>query len=82
MHGGARDNGGAGRRSPLHLSNCGDQEDGRWSTPGWRSLREDGGGGLLTNLLTFSQQTVVERKSFVTKIVYIVDSVEDFLSSA
>ena len=50
--------------------------------PGWRSLGKGGGGGFLTNLLTFSQQTVVERKSFVTKIVYIVDSVVDFLSSA
>ena len=57
------------RRSPLPLSTCGDQEDGRWSTPGWRSLGEDGGGGFSTNLFTFSQQTVVERKSFVTKIV-------------
>ena len=77
QHGGARDNGGAGRRSPLPLSNCGDQEDGRWSMPGWRSLGEDGGGGFSTNLFTFSKGKVSSPKLSKLLILWFV-----FVSSA
>ena len=62
------------RRSPLPLSTCGDQEDGRWSTPGWRSLGEDRGGGFSTNLFTFSKGKVSSpklSKLFILLFVFV-----------
>ena len=63
--------------SAVPLSTCGDQEDGRWSMPGWRSLGEDGGGGFSTNLFTFSKGKVSSPKLSKLLILWFV-----FVSSA